>query len=76
MSFKCAEPFLYRDTIRNRDVEFITIYIRGQSFMMHQIRKMIGMVLAVARGMVYKTDIQKSFESQRVSTFLILLIFF
>lgn len=25
-----------------------------------------GMVIAVSRGLVYKTDIQKSFESQRV----------
>lgn len=45
----------------------MTIYIRGQSFMLHQIRKMIGMIIAIIRGFVYKTDIQKSFESKRVS---------
>lgn len=43
MSFKCDKPFIYRDTFRNQDVEFMTVYIRGQSFMMHQIRKMIGL---------------------------------
>jgi tRNA pseudouridine38-40 synthase len=67
ISFKCDPPFIYRDTFRNEDVEFMSIYIRGQSFMLHQIRKMIGMVIAVLRGFVYKTDIQKSFESQRVN---------
>ncbi|KAI6191616.1 TRNA pseudouridine synthase A, mitochondrial [Aphelenchoides bicaudatus] len=66
LSFKCGEPFIYRDTFRNKDVEFMTIYIRGQSFMMHQIRKMIGMVIAVTRGLLYRTDVQKSFESKRM----------
>lgn len=76
ISFKCAEPFIYRDTVRNQDVEFMTIYIRGQSFMMHQIRKMIGMVIAVSRGFVYKTEIQKSFESRRVNFVQCLTIHF
>ncbi|XP_043939969.1 tRNA pseudouridine synthase A-like [Protopterus annectens] len=42
----CSEPFV-RD-----GAEFLSIQLCGQSFMRHQIRKMVGLVLAVARGHV------------------------
>lgn len=35
---------MYYDELRNENVEFITVYIKGQSFMLHQIRKMIGIL--------------------------------
>ncbi|KAI6244131.1 TRNA pseudouridine synthase A, mitochondrial [Aphelenchoides fujianensis] len=66
ISFECGKTFLHTDTFRKQDIEFLSIYIRGQSFMLHQIRKMMGMVIAVIRGYVHKTDIQKSFESLRM----------
>ncbi|CAF91572.1 unnamed protein product, partial [Tetraodon nigroviridis] len=40
----CGEPFMGGDT------EFAVITVRGQSFMLHQIRKMIGLVIAVVKG--------------------------
>lgn len=43
---KCVEPFI-RD-----GVEFTRIEIKGQSFMLHQIRKMMGFSLAVIRGII------------------------
>jgi tRNA pseudouridine38-40 synthase len=64
MSIKCDSAFTYE--FRDDNVEFLTIYIKGQSFMLHQIRKMIGMTIAIIRGFCYKSDIQKSFEKYRM----------
>uniref|UniRef100_A0A1I7YNS5 Pseudouridylate synthase 1 homolog n=1 Tax=Steinernema glaseri TaxID=37863 RepID=A0A1I7YNS5_9BILA len=66
ISFKCDKPFLYRDPTNDKEYEFITVNIRGQSFMLHQIRKMIGMTIAISRGLAYKSDIQRSFDGQRM----------
>lgn len=49
ISFECGQPFVPDDT----EVEFARLRITGQSFMMHQIRKMVGLVIAIMRG--YKT---------------------
>lgn len=43
---ECDGPFLVDD------VEFCVIRIRGLSFMMHQIRRMIGLMLAVVREVI------------------------
>ncbi|VDL74075.1 unnamed protein product [Nippostrongylus brasiliensis] len=66
LSFECGEPFLFHDDIRNEDVEFIQLTVKGQSFILHQIRKMVGMTIAVVRELQYKSYIQRSFESERV----------
>ena len=36
LSVEIGEPFVWSD------LEFVTLAVRGQSFMLHQIRKMIG----------------------------------
>lgn len=42
----CSEPFVLND------VEFARITVKGQSFMLHQIRKMVGFSLAVIREII------------------------
>uniref|UniRef100_A0AC34Q502 Pseudouridine synthase I TruA alpha/beta domain-containing protein n=1 Tax=Panagrolaimus sp. JU765 TaxID=591449 RepID=A0AC34Q502_9BILA len=68
IDFTCSEPFLYTHDFgfRQTEFEFATIYIKGQSFMMHQIRKMIGMTLTILRGFQNKSDVARSFESARM----------
>ncbi|CAA16518.1 Pseudouridylate synthase 1 homolog [Caenorhabditis elegans] len=66
ISFECKEPFLFRDDFRKEDVEFVQIVIKGQSFVLHQIRKMVGMVITVIRELHLKSSIQRSFEGQRM----------
>lgn len=58
--FVCREPFVAKD------VEFCVINVKGQSFMMHQIRKMIGLTLAVVRGVTAVDTITRSFKENRI----------
>ena len=37
MSFECSQPFIRQDT------EWVSLKVHGQSFMLHQIRKMVGL---------------------------------
>lgn len=52
-----SQPFL-----RN-DIELLTIQITGASFMMHQIRKMIGLLLAVVREVYEPSVFHRAFSS-------------
>jgi tRNA pseudouridine38-40 synthase len=42
-SFTCSEPFIRDGT------EWVSLKVHGQSFMMHQIRKMVGMAALIVR---------------------------
>ncbi|GFN82400.1 tRNA pseudouridine synthase [Plakobranchus ocellatus] len=44
IKFECSDPFV-RDGL-----EFVTLKVKGQSFMLHHIRKMIGLTIAIVRG--------------------------
>lgn len=46
MSFVSDPPFVPNDS----EVEFIRLKVTGQSFMLHQIRRMVGLVIAIMRG--------------------------
>lgn len=61
VSLECGAPFLIKNTY-----EFATIKIKGQSFMLHQIRKMIGLVLAVIRGLTTAETVTKCFKEEKI----------
>ncbi|XP_046689272.1 tRNA pseudouridine synthase A-like isoform X2 [Homalodisca vitripennis] len=56
IDFICGESFILDDT------EFVTLRIKGKSFMLHQIRKMIGLVIAIMRGLATPETLKKSLE--------------
>lgn len=57
-SIEIIEPFV------ERGLELCRIVIKGESFMMHQIRRMIGFALAVIRGVVSDDMMQRSFTKE------------
>lgn len=57
---ECGQPFVVDD------VEFAVIRIKGRSFMMHQIRKMIGLLLAVVREVTDESVFERAFSQRTV----------
>ncbi|CAH1159409.1 unnamed protein product [Phaedon cochleariae] len=60
-SFICEKPFV------KNEVEFAVLKVHGQSFMMHQIRKMVGCLLAVVRGSANEEVMLNSFKAEKIS---------
>lgn len=60
-SFVCEEPFV------RRAVEFAILKVQGQSFMLHQIRKMVGLVLGIIRGLAPYEVMAQSFGQEKVA---------
>ncbi|XP_068430540.1 pseudouridylate synthase 1 homolog [Clinocottus analis] len=56
----CGEPFI------SGNIQFAVITVRGQSFMLHQIRKMIGLVIAVTRGYAKEEVVERSWGQDKV----------
>ena len=56
----CEEAFLSGES------EFVVITVRGQSFMLHQIRKMIGLVIAVIKGYAKEEVLERSWGPDKV----------
>lgn len=61
MSLKVSDPFLIDNT------EWVSIKIHGQSFMLHQIRKMIGMVALVVRTGCPIERISEAFRPDKIN---------
>lgn len=61
MSFTCTEPFL-----SPQGVEFVTIKVKGQSFMLHQIRKMVGLTIAIVKGHTDASTLEKALTEERL----------
>ena len=60
LSIEAGQPFM------KDGLEVIIVQIRGQSFMLHQIRKMMGMVIAVMRGFATVDRLKQSFLIDRI----------
>ncbi|XP_026153352.1 pseudouridylate synthase 1 homolog [Mastacembelus armatus] len=60
IEMSCGEPFVRNNT------EFAVITVRGQSFMLHQIRKMIGLVIAVIKGYAKEEILERSWGQEKV----------
>ncbi|XP_062929283.1 tRNA pseudouridine synthase A isoform X1 [Mobula hypostoma] len=60
MEMFCEDPFV------RRGVEFAVLKVKGQSFMMHQIRKMIGLVIAIVRGYALESIMDQSWGEEKV----------
>jgi len=58
--FVCGEPF------EKEGMEWCILKIKGQSFMLHQIRKMIGMTLAIVRGHTSVSKLDETFGMDRI----------
>ncbi|XP_022348112.1 tRNA pseudouridine synthase A, mitochondrial isoform X3 [Enhydra lutris kenyoni] len=56
----CEEPFV-RD-----GMEFAVIKVKGQSFMTHQIRKMVGLVVAIVKGYAPESVLERSWGEAKV----------
>jgi len=62
LSITCEDPF-------ERDgLEWVHIKIKGQSFMMHQIRKMIGLVISISRGIASPATMISALSHSKVDT--------
>lgn len=56
ISFRCVDTFV------SKGIEFAVLEIKGQSFMLHQIRKMVAIVIAVVRNIVHEETINEAFK--------------
>ncbi|XP_014241162.1 tRNA pseudouridine synthase A [Cimex lectularius] len=60
ISFVCEEPVLCEG------MEFVILKVKGQSFMLHQIRKMVGLAIAIVRGYTTEETIKKAWGEERL----------
>lgn len=62
ISFDCGEPFVDEAS----GVEWVLLTVLGQSFLLNQIRKMVGMAVEVSRGAATISTIKDAFTSRKV----------
>jgi tRNA pseudouridine38-40 synthase len=62
MDFKVGEPFVNEEL---GGIEHVILTVKGQSFVLNQIRKMIGFVVAIMRGHIPESDFDIVFEKNK-----------
>ncbi|XP_076299421.1 pseudouridine synthase 1 [Lasioglossum baleicum] len=60
MYFNCVDIFV------ENDIEFAVLEIKGQSFMLHQIRKMISLIIGISRNIVTTDIVKSAFSLERI----------
>ncbi|XP_046689275.1 tRNA pseudouridine synthase A-like isoform X2 [Homalodisca vitripennis] len=60
ISFTCEDPFVIDD------LEFVILKVKGQSFMLHQIRKMVGLMIAIVRGLTTSDTLTRSWDREKL----------
>ncbi|KAI0377153.1 pseudouridine synthase [Hypomontagnella monticulosa] len=55
------------EPVQINDTEWLSLKVHGQSFMMHQIRKMVGMAVLVTRCATPLSRMEESYGSTRIS---------
>lgn len=60
ISFQCVETFVLKG------IEFAVLEIKGQSFMLHQIRKMVATVVAIARNIISDETINEAYKADKL----------
>jgi len=58
--FEAGEPF------ERKGMEWSVIRVKGQSFMLHQIRKMIGLGIAIVRGQTGLQTLEEAWDRHRI----------
>ncbi|RKP07299.1 pseudouridine synthase, partial [Thamnocephalis sphaerospora] len=61
ISFKCSDPFMHQGT------EWLSLKVHGQSFMLHQIRKMVSMMVLLVRTGTPLSVIGRSFAHNKIN---------
>lgn len=61
-SVEVGDPFV------RENIEWVLIKIKGQSFMMHQIRKMIGLAMSITRGLAPSSLLLEALSHSKVCT--------
>ncbi|RKP23655.1 pseudouridine synthase, partial [Syncephalis pseudoplumigaleata] len=61
MSFKASDPFIQQGT------EWLSLKVHGQSFMLHQIRKMVSMMVLLVRSGTPLSVIPQSFAATKIN---------
>jgi tRNA pseudouridine38-40 synthase len=71
ISFDCSEPFIAHNT----GIEWVLLSVFGQSFLLNQIRKMVGFAVDVCRGQGTLEQMQESFTHVKVRSNMIILLY-
>ncbi|XP_063679707.1 uncharacterized protein LOC134815135 [Bolinopsis microptera] len=64
--FRYIRSISVSDPVIVEDIEYIRIFLHGDSFIYHQIRKITGMTIAVMRNVTPSDHLEKSFTKDRV----------